>query len=102
MTTGHQLKLDGMESVLARAPEEWQEAVVCAVSSFERGEVVTAEDIRIRLEKLSPLEPHHPNAWGAMISGLVKRGMLVPTGEMPKARRESSHERKIQQYRVSG
>lgn len=58
----------------------------------------TGEDLRFHCSREVGL-PHHSNAWGALISYLVKRGVIEPTGEYRPMRDENSHARKTAVYR---
>lgn len=58
----------------------------------------TGEDLRFHCSREIGL-PNHSNAWGALISYLVKRGVIEPTGEYRQMRDESSHARKTAVYR---
>jgi hypothetical protein len=60
------------------------------------GREVTGEDVRA----LHGSEVHHPNAWGAAINALVRRGRLLKTGEYRPMQRPSSHARATPVYLV--
>ncbi len=77
---------------------KWLELCVSEVEgiSFYRGEF-TGEDLRHHCEQTVGL-PHHSNAWGALISVLVKRRIIVPTGEYRAMRDQTSHARKTPVY----
>lgn len=69
---------EAMRVVLENAGDDWRtaaHAVVCCMA----GEEVSGEDIRLRCLRYG-IKPHHPNAWGAFISGLSRRGLLRKTG----------------------
>ncbi len=57
----------------------------------------TGEDIRLQLG-FSVGQPHHPNAWGALVSTLIKRKIIKPTGEYRAMKDENSHARKTPVY----
>lgn len=60
---------------------------------------MTGEDIRkYVVERVG--SPHHHNAWGGLIMGLVKRKRLVEVGRI-KMRDPRSHARKTPVYRVA-
>lgn len=44
-------------------------------------------------------EPHHPNAWGALINAAVRRKIIVDTGEEQQMSKPSSHARRTAVYR---
>jgi hypothetical protein len=55
------------------------------------------EDIRFHLE-LYMDAPKHPNAWGALISMLVKRKIIFGTGKYRQMHDKRSHARTSQIY----
>lgn len=60
--------------------------VIAALPSGEyRG-----ENVRLACT-LRGIEPHHPNAWGALILLAQKRGLLRPTGRFLPAASKKSH-----------
>lgn len=63
--------------------------------------VMTGEGIRQYLTVLVG-EPHHHNAWGALISTLVKDGLIVPTGRWLPMTQRSSHARRTPEYQPGG
>ena len=56
----------------------------------------TGEDLRIAAGAASC----HPNAWGAAVNALVRRGCLKKTGEYRTPRSTASHARAIQVYEL--
>lgn len=62
------------------------------------GQEVTGEDIRV----LSGIEAQHPNAWGAAIMTLARRGNLQKTGEYRQMQRPSAHARVNPVYLIVG
>jgi len=59
----------------------------------------TGEDIRRWIES-EGLKPNHPNAWGALINTLIKRKIIVPTGEYRAMKDNTSHARKTPVYKA--
>ena len=68
-------------------------AYVCLMN----GEDFTGELIRFHVRE-SVGEPRHPNAWGALISALIKQGEILETGEHRKMKDPRSHARKTPVY----
>jgi hypothetical protein len=62
-----------------------------------RNEGFTGEDIRFYLVREVGY-PAHSNAWGALVSTLIKRKIIKPTGEYRAMRDDSSHARKTPVY----
>ena len=67
-----------------------------AVQRLPRGRY-TGEDIRLDLVRQG-IEPHHHNAWGALISSCVKRGLLRFSGDYEPMKVRQSHARKTPVY----
>ena len=61
---------------------------------------VTGEDIR-RICTDRGVTPHHSNAWGGVISGLVRMGQLRATGEYRQMADTRSHARETKVYEVT-
>lgn len=70
-----------------------------AIARLPAGEW-TGEDVRDYLTGLGVV-PHHPNAWGALVSKAVRDGLLVPTGERRAMRGPKSHARRTDVYRTT-
>lgn len=89
-------KEKGMARV-TRSP--WQQEAHEAMSGLPPGWEGTGQDVRHFLMTDCEMDPpHHPNAWGAMISGAVRNKMLRPTGRYVKAKYVQSHARKLEVY----
>jgi hypothetical protein len=87
-----------IEQVAANAGETFASKVRDVLFALH-GSEVTGEDVRQQCEQ-QDVRPHHHNAWGAMIAGLVRDGLLVATGEYRPMRAKGSHARKTAVYRV--
>lgn len=61
------------------------------------GRRFTGEDIR-RWCTEADIHPHHSNAWGGVISGLLRSGTIQATGERRKMEDVRSHARKTDVY----
>ena len=64
-----------------------------------RGQTMTGEMIRLYLSEIIG-EPHHHNAYGALINHAVRSGQLKPTGRYLKMRTKKSHARKTPEYLI--
>ena len=80
-----------------RVEQTFSEAVSVIVCGLDAGVQVTGEDIR-RLCTSRGVMPHHPNAWGGVISGLVCAGRLRATGEYRQMADVKSHARETKVY----
>jgi len=50
----------------------------------------TGEDLRLQIERKIG-NPHHPNAWGALIMKAVRRGVIINTGKYVPMKTPRSH-----------
>ena len=91
-----ELKAQALEQVGTNA-EPFYERALQAIATLEPG-TYTGEDVRLRIVQILQDEPHHHNAWGAIISGAVRRGYLVPTGRYLPMKTAKSHARKTPEY----
>ena len=64
------------------------------------GSRMTGEDIRAACTERNVL-PHHPNAWGAAINALIRRGKLVFDNEYRQMKATSSHARRTPVYLIT-
>jgi len=97
--TGSQLR----DEALARLENhniDWMTRGLIAIASHINTEM-TGEDIRRILRRIIG-DPTHHNAWGALISRAVKRGLIEPTGEWRPMQLPRSHARQTPVYRRAG
>ena len=87
-----------LETVVAHAGETWKETATRIARAISPGREVTGEDIRLACEQAN-IRPHHSNAWGGFIYGLVTAGILEGTGRYVNMKAKGSHGRKTQVYR---
>jgi len=71
--------------------KSWQERALDVVRSMPDGEMM-GEDIHKKVE-VAIGDPHHPNAYGALIMKAIRAGVIVRTGEYRKSSRPSAHAR---------
>tara|TARA_R110000824_G_scaffold106438_3_gene251503 strand:+ start:5606 stop:5983 length:378 start_codon:yes stop_codon:yes gene_type:complete len=57
----------------------------------------TGEDLRLQIRKKIG-NPHHHNAWGALIMKAVRRGVIINTGKYVSMTAPSSHARRNPVY----
>jgi hypothetical protein len=103
---GRKLRDEGMEQVQQNAGE-WRDVMRQHLDTWinktPSGAIFIGEDIRLELQNMGVEEPHHPNAWSAVIGGRIrqclKSGRIqvhgLKTGSDPKA-----HARRMIAYRV--
>jgi len=84
--------------VVENAGEDWKADAMDVFRGLS-GEL-TGEDIRLACRERGVL-PHHPNAWGGFIAGLVRAGQLEPTGRYRQMTSKGSHARETKIYRKS-
>ena len=99
--TGTQLRDKGLAQV-SEHNENWMfwaldEAEIWVEHTLK--DDFTGEDIRRWIES-EGLKPNHPNAWGALINTLIKRKIIVPTGEYRAMKDNTSHARKTPVYKA--
>jgi hypothetical protein len=106
-------KLDGEKSKknkdagirqVSRSNLNWLIAVherLRKISKEREGQMVTGEDVRSTLMEFG-LEPNHPNAWGALINGLIKKKVLIRTNSYRSMKDPRSHARSTRVYKLAG
>lgn len=88
---------EALVRVSLNAGDDWRDAARAVLDLMPESEV-TGEDVRLACEARG-VRPHHHNAWGAVIAGFVRDGLLEPTGRYIPMRAKGSHARKTQVYR---
>jgi len=91
--SGEQLRDAGIARVTSNN-ESWIVAATRAAEAFisRQNLSFTGEDIRFYCEQaVGP--PKHPNAWGALVNALLKRGAIQPTHQFRPMRDPNSHAR---------
>mgnify|MGYP003147463348 CR=1 FL=1 len=79
--------------------EPWSSRAKDNMESLPSDWTGTGEDIRRFLTEETDLEkPHHHNAWGGMISGAIRMGIIIGTGRYTKMTSVSSHALKTEIY----
>lgn len=78
----------GTASVTANA-DGFMDKALNMIAALPSGEY-RGEQVRLACT-LRGIEPHHPNAWGALILAAQKRGLLRPTGRFVSAASKKSH-----------
>lgn len=87
---------EAIDRVATNAGSEWVATGLNKISQLAAGEY-TGEQIRLILTEAG-IVPHHHNAWGALISSAVKRGILIDTGRLDHMQTKKSHARKTSVY----
>lgn len=91
----------GIERITATAGH-WTRAARLSVRAIPYGWTGLGEDIRFKLIRDGLPQPHHPNAWGALIKWAVDRGLFEATGEVRNTRDRPSHACYTKVYRRTG
>ena len=94
-----QLSLLDRDEALRRVAENsqpWFDRAMAELRVAKLPPYVTGEDIRLQL-KIEP--PHHHNAWGALIAGAIREGLIEPTGKWVHMRIRTSHARRNPIYK---
>ena len=99
LEAGIKARDEGMKAVAENSAPWFERARACATESLRPGgSWFTGEDIRQWIEcRVGP--PHHSNAFGALISRLVRDGIIVPTGRTVPSTRATSHAHRTPEYR---
>lgn len=82
----------GLDAVVEAAGTEFRDGVRGVVEKLPPGWTGTGEDIR-ELCSSRNISPHHHNAWGGVISGLIRKGFLQKTGDYTQMKSVKSHAR---------
>lgn len=82
-------------------PSWLEEAVASFTSAAPTGEF-TGEELRTTLLAAGLTEPHHHNAWGALVMTLVRRKLIQATGAYRAMSTTRSHARKTPVYKRAG
>ncbi len=94
---GRKLRDKGIKTVKLHN-ESWMDLCILAAEKFVAGQAtVTGEDIRFQCMRTVGYPQHH-NAWGALINTLVRRGVIVATGDYRPMRDDTSHARQTPIY----
>jgi len=92
---------EALRRVRDNAGLSWQVQATNLLMRQQAGLELTGEDLRMACLDVE-IVPHHHNAWGGLISALVREGILVPTGRYRKMRAPGSHARETKIYRLNG
>jgi hypothetical protein len=97
LSAGRDARDNGMAAVLSHS--NWTTAALWAARSVPAGWTGMGEDLRVELRAVGLREPHHHNAWGALINVMIRCGVLEATGEEGQMQKTSSHARRSVIYR---
>lgn len=87
LKAGEALKAGGIATVSSHTPEDWAKAFEEQVLDFVRlGSQFTSEDVT----QLVGQPPNHPNAVGARMNAMARRGFIKRVG-FRKAERKNQH-----------
>jgi hypothetical protein len=96
--------LTGKHEALERISEnagDWMDTAICEIARMRPMRLYghfTGEHIRQWVVQAAG-EPHHQNAWGALVSRARKENLIEPTGTWQPAELGSSHGRMVPVYR---
>jgi hypothetical protein len=83
----------GMDAASSRSPS-FVDDVLAFVLTLPIGWIGTGEDIR----RLSGLEPHHPNVWGATLNHIGRKGVISKTGRYVQPKDTKSNASVVKEY----
>jgi len=99
--TGEQLRDAGIALVDSNN-YDWKEAARKLLPILLwRGQLVTGEDIKLRLRAAGMPEPKSPSAWSSLIAYAVNHNYLVDSGKSKRCSLPSAHSRRTAIWRVS-
>lgn len=84
-----------LDAVEEESLTDFTDRVVASMGPAE----VTGEDITRAVQGMGR-DAHHPNAWGAVINALIRRGRLEKTGEYRQMTKVSAHAHSTPVYRI--
>ncbi len=94
LSEGERLKRDGIRIVLDNQGNSWSEMAQHLIAHYiKRHGPCLMEDARVFALECGLPEPSHPNAWGAVSSGLSRKGQIEMTGDRSKSKSVKSHAR---------
>lgn len=96
-SSGEALRNRGLARV-SNNNKEWMQKCLAHFQGCVFHHPFTGEDVRRIMEK-SNFHPSHPNAWGALINALVRKKLIVATGEYRTPKDKASHARQQKVYR---
>jgi hypothetical protein len=101
MQTAEEARDEGVAAVIESHRPWHSEALQRFRTVFSAGDEGTGEDFRLRLLETGLRKPAHPNAWGALVLTLCKRGVVVKTGLWLPLQTVKSHARLTPVLRVT-
>lgn len=92
LSEGERLKAEGIRTVLDNQGEAWSALAGQLIAAYiaKHGPCLM-EDARAFAIECGLEQPSHPNAWGAVVSGLSRRGVVEMAGTWAKAQSVKSH-----------
>lgn len=84
------LRDHGLKTVTSNAGP-WIDQAYRALCTLPTGWTGLFEEARAHVLSRGVEEPHHPNAWGALSSKAIKRGVLTYTGRWLQSKSAASH-----------
>lgn len=95
--SGEELKISGMVSVVRHTPKWYVDAFIEAVKNFQRGQLITVEDVRDFVG--DPPKEVSPNCMGGLMRRAAGKKLIVRTSERRKAKRASLHSSELAVWR---
>lgn len=92
LTESRAARDSGIAAAMASSGAEFKDEVFAVVERLPINWTGTGEDIR-KLCHSEGIEPHHPNSWGGVINGLIRKGYLQKTGRYKQMKSVKSHAR---------
>lgn len=98
--TGEELKEEATKRVWERSSEVWRKQALRLVQCLAAsGGEITIDDVREAARCSGLYEPHHHNAWGALMHQAARKGFIVRTDIFRKSTRPEAKARMIRVWR---
>ena len=106
LTRGRKLRDEGASRVEGNQPSDWRERYLLHADTFirelGRGQMFAGEALRAHALSRGLDHPLHPNAWGAVAGGVLKRWLkagVIENAGMMQATSAKSHAHHYRAYR---
>jgi hypothetical protein len=96
-SAAREAKAEGIKRVTENAGPAFAIQVRALVRAYLPGRICTGETIK-HDAIAKGIKPHHHNAWGGIMQGITRSGMLQETGRWPQATSTQSHARRLPEY----
>lgn len=101
LNDGTALRDEGIDAVTREAwARQAREAVIAYIRN-KKGQPLLGSDVQRIVRDAGRPEPHHPNAYGALVKGLIQDKLIEPTNMFLPAGHSKAHSRAVRVYLVA-